>query len=194
MTELLEDTRKHVESLVEDLTGDDDFMPFMVCEGREGTAIVGLMMPDNDERDDMADVIAAMLAAWQATEAVFASAAWAVMGAIPMDIGPAVLPSQHPARQEIVFVVHAGSGGDEFQSAPLNRMDGKVSMGEWTGEPQEAQLGGRFADAMHMGIHLGANLPAAIADDLREVAKTVSLEEAIRPLVGAFRRLRQEQT
>ena len=74
--------RTHIESLVADLEGEDDFMPFLTYNGTSGgepsSGYVGLEMPDVEQRDDIADIMMAILAIYRATEAVFASVTWTV--------------------------------------------------------------------------------------------------------------------
>ena len=162
MAELIDSARKHVESLVADLEGEADFMPFMAYDGttrgEPSTGYVGLVMPDNEERNDLADVMIAILAINRATEATFASVSWAVTVQTREELD-GKMPSEHPDRVEVVFMLHVAPEGDTFHQARINRIDGRVVLGDWEVSKQKGEAGGRFADAMHMGIDLGQNLP-----------------------------------
>lgn len=193
---LLDMARSHVESLVADLEGGDDFMPFMTyngtARGEPSTGYVGLAMPDNEERNDIADVMIAVLAIYRATEAVFASVSWAVtvMDKAELD-NPKVMPSEHPDRVEQVFVLHVAPEGDTFHSATVNRIDNRVVLGDWEVGKQVERAGGRFGDAMHMGIELGKNLPPEMIVFIdRAMEKNDEAEDLIRPFLRAMRSMR----
>ncbi len=196
MTSLLDDARESVLSKVANLEGDDDFAPFMLINGAK-TAYVALEMPEwGQPRDNVADVMTALLAAHRATEAVFASVAWM------LSIAPEERQEwgnrsfeEHPNRQEAVFLVHIGTGNrDGFHTAPVQRTGNKVSLGEWedmTGE--RATAGGRFANAMRAGMQIGAMI-AADPEMVEYIDKAMAADDPVwtvlAPMISAFRRIR----
>lgn len=191
MTELLDHARDHIERMVATLSGDDDFMPFMVLNGAKDHLYVGLPMPD-EGRDTIADVMVAILTVYRATEAVFASMAWSVMAHKREEIK--VAPSQHPDRQEIAFLVHVGPGADACYTAPVIREAGKVGLGLWSGEADEdgalENIGGRFGDAMHMGIRMGSDLPIEMCAFIDEALERDDLDAVIAPFLRAMNHVR----
>lgn len=186
---LVEDARRHVESLVEDLEGNDDFMPFMtiVCHD-DKVAYVGLEMPDEEGKGDIADVMAAMTAAYRAKEVVFGSVSWMVKSAKKEGLG--MMPSEHPDRVEAVFLLHITGDGDTMHHAEVRREDGTVFLDTWDSFEADSNVSGRFGTAIHMGMKLSANLPPEMVEYMEANFAVGKEEEVVGPMVRAFHHLR----
>jgi hypothetical protein len=174
---LLAHARHHVEELVNDLRGENDFMPFMTVRRRDGQeGYLGMHGMEDETKDDLAAVMFGMIVTHQAVEAVFASCSWMVAfpknqegGELKVDL---VRPSEHPDRFEAVMMEHATRDGGACYTAKLHRRDGRVLLGEWD-KLDASGGGGRFADAMFAGLRMAAVLPPemlAAADEDPETA------------------------
>jgi len=184
----LTNAQKHIEDLVGDLKGEDDFMPFLITnhDGAEGYWGLAAMAPE--VKDDIADLIAAAMAVTRAQEAVFAAVSWVVTqdpDGPPID----VMPSEHPDRKEMVFLVHATRDGDAMHTAQLHRIDRKVELGAWE-KMDGAKMAGRFADAMRAGMHLGTKMPEEFQQWCQERIDAGEIKDALRPAMSAFRKFR----
>jgi len=160
MTALIDYTRRFIESEVEDLRGEKDFMPFMIyTTAKDENVYVGLAaMGEPAERDGMASSATGMLAVYRATEAVFASCSW--MANMTPEERDTTMPSEHPNRREEAFILHVDpEGKDHFHSAAIHRIKGRVTLGAWRQDDEMIGVGGRFARAIHLGIELGKELP-----------------------------------
>lgn len=187
---LLDDALRQITREVADLRGDDDdFMPFMLCEGT-ARVYMALDMPEwGKPRDAIAEVMMATLAMHRATEAVFGTMAW------QLKLTPEERKEwgnrnfeEHPARQETVFVIHATADGEASHSAPVIREGGTARLGEWiTGD--EARLGGRFGKAMHAGMALGRTLPPDMVEVIDAAIAAGEEREVMEPMIRAFRRV-----
>lgn len=165
MSELFEDVQKHVEYLVSELEGDADYLPTMLARDHQGRVlVVGISLPDDARGKDMAAAsMAAVCILYRATEAAFTSVAWRVT---PDANGkmPDLPPEQCPDREEVVMVSAVRASGDRSALfAPLIRENNKAGVGLWEGGPPGATLGGRFIDAMQMGIKMGQLIPPDMA-------------------------------
>jgi hypothetical protein len=190
---LLDDARKQITREVSDLHGDDDFMPFMLFDGPKARVYMALDMPEfGKPRDAIAEVMMASLAMHRATEAVFGTMAWTLLGITPEERAEWGNRNfeEHPARAETVFVIHAGAdGGQQFHSAPVIRENGAVTLGEWvTGENE--RMSGRFAHAMYSGMALGHTLPPEMVEMIDAAIEAGEEREVMEPMIRAFRRVR----
>lgn len=178
---------RHVIDMVGTLTGEDDFLPFMTFAGPGGNGYVGLMMPEEEGKNTVADTMMAMLMVHRATEAIFASVVWIA----PMDNRPGQ-PKDHPDRQEHVLLLHVTPDGDLGQTAPLTRTGGRVSLGTW----EEIRVGGgRFAEAMHTGMSLGAKMPQQLIEVIDEQIKDgADLQAILNPVLHALHHVREMKT
>ena len=189
---LIDQAREHVEALVADLEDEDDFMPFLtyngIAQGEPSSGYVGLQMPENEQRNDIADVMMAILAIYRATEAVFASVTWAVKTATADELD--VMPSEHPDRVEQVFMIHVTPDGDAIHSARVTRVQGRVQLGDWEAIEGLQRVGGRFADAIHNGITMGAQLPPEMITFIDARVADDQVEELVGPFLRAMRTIR----
>lgn len=200
--DLISNAQGHVESLVKDLTGEDDFLPFMLVNGivndEPGHIYVGLDMPGLDGRDDIADVMMALVAMYRATEVAFASCSWILTGLSPQEREEWGNRSfaDHPARKEMVFLLYLGEGGahNQFFTAMVTRADNKVSLSEWADATHNAQTQGRFAEAIRAGLHLAKDMPPEMTDYMtRAMAEGQEQQAVLAPMIQAFRRVRSGQ-
>ena len=160
MTELIDHARRFIEHEVEGLRNDADFMPFMTYTTHDDeVGFAGLAaMGEEDECDGLANSMTGILAVYRATEAVFASAAW--MATMTAEERDTTMPAEHPNRSEEAFILHVDpQGHDHFHSAAIHRIKGRVSLGAWKQDDDLVGVGGRFAEALHIGIQLGKELP-----------------------------------
>ena len=166
MSELVKKAQKHIELQMRDLTGDQDFLPFMTLLNPQGEiTFVGMEMPDDDKaKDALAATMTALCLLHNATEAAFASAAWMIDCSETGEV-PKVMPSKHPNRVEAAFVFSATAEGRmAMSSANVIRENDGVGVGLWTDMDAADAIGGRFGDAIRHGIGLAKLLPP----DLRE--------------------------
>jgi hypothetical protein len=184
-----ENTKKHLASIMKDLSGKDDFMPFLLLNSKVGHIYVGLMMPgEEDKKDSLADTMMAVCAVHRATEAMFVSTSWMVSR--KKDEGPLDMstpPSQQPDRVEAVFMVHHTSSTDDVTtySAPVIRKDNTVGLGEWTDSPG-VKIGGRFGDAIRHGMKFGEDIPTDMAEYLDAEITAGRSEQAVKMMLRAL--------
>lgn len=193
-TDLIADARTHVTNLVAELTGEDDFCPFMLTKGEHVFGHALLEMPDiGDPRNDVADLMIALIMEQRATEAVFAAMTWSVetMSAEDRkqwgnrDFG------EHPDRIEKAMLTYAGPGAARVVQAVVTREGGAVTLGEWTEWDDDTKVSGRFADALTDGLWLAAHLtPEMVAHMDAARAGGVEREAVVMPIIRAMRRIR----
>lgn len=173
MSVLSDIAKRHVDAMMEDLTGDEDFMPFLTIRMHDdGIAYVGMAMPDGDEaRNWLADVMMALCAVHRAKEALFVSVSWMVKrdtATISDDESPEypkVMPRDHPDRIEAVVMTGiAGERRDgSMYSAPVIRENNTVKLGEWD-DASGVGIAGRFGDAIINGMNFGAKFPPEMCE------------------------------
>jgi hypothetical protein len=190
MSSLVEEAQHHVESLVADLEGDNDFMPFLTIACLDDKVVyVGLAMPGEEGKNDLADVMGALTAAYRAQEVVFASVSWMVKADSREGLGHR-MPSEHPDRVEAVFLLHVtGDMNDIMHSAEVRRTNGRVTLGAWDSF-DATEVAGRFGEAIHRGMVLSANLPPEMVAYIEANFAAGNDEEVIGPLIRAFHTLR----
>lgn len=194
MAMLVDRAQEHIASIVADLEGEDDFMPFMTIQPRDGEGLVyaGLMMPEaGHEKDGLADIMMGMCMVHRAVGAVHANMSWMVSRSL--DEGPLKddepRPSEHPDRVEVVFLVHVTPDGSQAYRAEIFRADNKVSLGEW----EDVQVrGGRFADAIRMGMRLGAQINGGMAAYCDQEIEAGRGEQLIKTVLRALNSARKE--
>jgi hypothetical protein len=186
MSTLIEDAQKHIERLTQDLSGDEDFMPFMTIRDHSDRVIyAGLMMPgEEDGKDQIANFMTALCMVHRGVEAVFASVTWMVT-AKPGENLPNVMPSQHPDRVEMAFLIAMDTEEHvTTHSAPLIRENNMVGVGLWSEADELRAVGGRFGDAMRHGLALAKKLPPEMAEWLDHTINEDS--ESMSELVNRF--------
>jgi hypothetical protein len=187
---ILDNAKRHIESLVTELEGDDDFMPFLITRRDDKEFYVGLAAMTDETKDDMADVMFAAVAVTRAEEAVFASVSWVVRQASDEEDLTDIRPSQHPQRQEAVFITQVTRDGDAIWLADLVRQDGRAVLKDW----DQAQIqGGRFARALSAGMRLGAQMPEEFQEWCQAAIDSGHIEDVLRPAMSAFRKIRTGQ-
>lgn len=181
--------KQFVTDLVGHLDPGDDITPMVLAADENGEMISMLAhVPFEDARfkDELALAMIATLAVTEAVEAAFISCAWTVMR--ETEPGPDdPLPADCPDRKEVVIAVHHTRDGVTGYQAVLTRHpDRAPTMGAWE-EWAGARQGGRFGDAMSMGLKMAAALP----DDLKETfaaARADGCEDAaVRGVIRAIK-------
>lgn len=193
MSELMEIARRHVESLVEDLKGDEDFMPFLnILTHDRQIVYAGLAMPDSGApRDGVADVMMALCATHRAAEAVFASTVWMVIRKADADGEwpdmEGIVPSEHPDRVETVFLASISGArlkGTTY-SAPVIRENNTVRLGEWT-DSEGVGMTGRFGDAIIAGMKFGEMFPPEMCEYIDAELAADRAQEVVTSLLRAI--------
>jgi hypothetical protein len=187
---ILDNAKRHIESLVTELEGDDDFMPFLITRRDDKEFYVGLAAMADETKDDMADVMFAAVAVTRAEEAVFASVSWTVhQDKDEEEI--TVRPSRHPQRQEAAVIVHTTRDGDAMHLANVYR---RAATGVLLGAWEEAKVGGgRFADAMRAGVKMGTTMPEEMAEYCQAAIDSGNIEAVLCLAMSAFRKIRTGQ-
>jgi hypothetical protein len=166
-----------------------DFVPFIiVVDERDREFFVGFAkMPTEPEaKDEIADMIIALCVVHGAVEVAFGSAAWSAEGDGDLP------PSQRPDRKEVAIISAADSAGvGAVRIASVVRESDKVGIGLWEQVPLAVSAGGRFAEALHMGINLSKKMPPEIRDFLREQIEAGLLEEIISSTMSAISEARR---
>lgn len=199
MTDLLKYAQDHIVSMMTDLEGDDDFMPFMTVRHARTNEVcyVGIMMPqDDDQKDMVADVMTAVCAIHRTNEAVFCCTSYMVSARAddPEDLARAesTRPRDHPDRVEVVFAHEATPDGDRFVTAPVIRRNNGVVLDGWSEEKRGQNNRGRFGDAIHMGIRMGAEFPPEMCDYVDSKMAAGEVDEVIASFLKATTTARAE--
>jgi hypothetical protein len=181
---LVLNARDHIERMVAKLEGDADFKPFMTYTDADGErGYIALVLPDVDAdmKADVADLMTAWLCVYRASEATFASVTWAVRDD---EKTPGVQPKDDPNRIELVMLIYVGGAGDESHTARLFREGGKARLSEWEEHRYKGEVGGRFGNAMHLGMAMGADMPESGIEYCRD--NQGDMEALMRPVLNAM--------
>ena len=191
--EILEKAQRCVEHSTLDLSGNQDFIPFVIVVDEEDRdCFVGFTsMPEDDEaKDVLADLITALCVVHGAVQAAFGSAAWAA--ATTLDDDSDLPPSKRANRQEVAVTTAATAAGiSGIRVASLVRENNKVGVGLWEQYPPEA-ASGRFAEALHLGLKLSKRIPPSIRAFLREQIEAGLEEEVLRSTAGVISEARRK--
>lgn len=167
--------KAYVESMVEDLEGDNDFMPFLMiqpkdCDDIGGWHMLAMMMPGEPEKKDkIADFLTSACCIYNAEEVVFCSAGWSVKN--PCKEEMEMSPSDSPMREENVFIAHATryTGRNVgHHSSNLVRENGKVFLQQWVDMVGISAVG-RFAEAITLGLKLAVEMPPDVREGVVEL-------------------------
>ena len=188
----LEKAQQFIEFSTLSLSGEEDFVPFViVIDERDKEFFVGFgHMPDEPEgKDHLADMITALCIVHGAVEVAFGSSAWSALTSV--DDNSDVPPSKRPNRKEVAFISAANSAGiSNVCVASMVRESGKVGVGLWEQLPL-AGVPGRFAEALHMGIKLSSRMPAEVRDFLREQIEAGLMTEVVSSTVSVIEEARR---
>lgn len=186
--EILDKAQQFVEHSTLTLTGEEDFIPFIiVTDDSDKEFFVGFTsMPSSPEsKDSLADMIMALCIVYGAAKAAFGSTAWYAEGSGDLP------PSQRPDRKEIAVVSAATCDGIVgIRVAPVVRESNKVGVGLWEEMPTVA-ASGRFAEALHMGLKLSRKMPPATREFLRGLLEAGMEEEILRSTAGIITEARR---
>lgn len=163
------------------LNDKEDFVPFViVADDQDREFFIGFaQMPTEPEaKNELADMIMALCVVHGAVEATFGSAAWSAETSA--DDNSDVPPSERPNRKEVAMACAATSAGvKDVCIASVVRENGKVGIGLWEQMPPTVAAAGRFAEALHMGLKLSAQIPPEIRAFLREQIEAGLMREIV---------------
>lgn len=200
MSRLVDYAKQHIESILKELKGQEDFLPFLTAECRDSDAQIymGVCMPDEEEgKNAVADTMLAICAIHRATEAVFASMTWLVEGyAAQQGMRQGIRPSESMDRIEVAFLHHArnteiGNVLHTAHTAPVIRRDNTVRIGEWSSYGK-ALSAGRFADAIRQGMDLGGRMPPDICAHIDSEIAAGHEDNLVKSMILALDSARKE--
>lgn len=178
--------KAYVSSLVDDLEGDNDFIPFLMIQPMGTDFDIGnwhmlaaVMPGEPEQKNRIADFFTAACAVYNAEEVVFCSAGWSVKNPCKEEMERA--PSDSPLREEDVFIAHStrftGNSIGHHSSA-IVRENGKVFLSKW-----EDMVGisavGRFAEAITLGLKLAVEMPPDVREGVTEMVANGQEEKLI---------------
>lgn len=173
MTDLLTAAKCAARDVMNELAGPgDDIPPALVMQSKTSTEVMRLEMPPSDEeRDVLADFITALIAVNAAEEAIFVCTAWIAEAEVAPDgtIVGSEKASQRPNRSETAVLSHQIGDVTELWLAKITRHENRPpDMGLWEKQSPSTGVGGRFADALRMGVKLAKAVPEVpgLADSL----------------------------
>jgi hypothetical protein len=179
---------------VSELYGNEDPKAFQML--RSGDDVLGMSLVDipqgEDQKDLMADYLAASCCVHRAVEATFASAAWSSMYSNPLEAGWK-LPGQRGNRVEIVMLVHVTSEAVRTHTAAILRVGGTVRLSPWLNEPGlDVSNTGRIPEALRMGIKLSHEMPEELIQALDRAKGEVPLGRIVEMIVNQIRQVRDD--
>lgn len=180
---LIEHAKTVVRKEASELEGpDDDIPPMFLWLGAHGYGIMPIadLMKGDEEKDKLTVVMTAALVVGRATEAIHISTAW--MAQVDTStLSPEELermkqgyanprPADRPDRIEAVVLTHITTDTDSLVDARVTRhKDKPPELGEWeTRSYETGSLGGRFGDAIHLGLSMVKELPPELIDIIKE--------------------------
>lgn len=186
-TSLIEIAKGGLEENLKDFDPDEDMLPILMHSGEDGQAeIVGLVggLESPSTKNSLAATIAATLVVARATQAVFGAMSWVVdTKSTSKEDFPTGSLADHPDRREVVTMIHVTSDGDSLYSSDVFRTPGEhPRIGEWSRIDITGQGGGRFVDALRVGIGLAKTTP----DNVREAIDGVDRSKAVELLAQAM--------
>ncbi|AGT12050.1 hypothetical protein SEA_TELAVIV_76 [Mycobacterium phage TelAviv] len=199
MSTLIADAQKYIEQVMADLTGDDDFPPFLALENSKGEVMIAMLRASSkgdEARDMMADMMAALCLAHRAVAVLFASVCWMVTCDSQEEaFNLAAAPSEHPDRKEAIVLTATRNLGNttEAHIANVIRENNLVGVGLWE-EMDGSEAAGRFVSAMKFGLRLAPRLPKVFCDVVDKALNSDNLEDTQRILtmmaetIGKIRR------
>lgn len=194
MSELMKHAQRYIERQMRDLSGDDDFLPFLqLLNDRNEIAYVGLAMPeDPDEKDGLADTITALCMVFRPVEATFASVAWMVTFPNEESAKGSVAPSRHPDRIETAFLTRvAADGAISASTANVVRENNMIGVGLWADmESGPMVIGGRFGEALQRGIALARDMPAELREFIDAELAADRMQELVERILKVTGELR----
>jgi hypothetical protein len=101
-------------------------------------------------------------------------------------------PSRHPDRVEQVNLMCAGRDRQMLVYAPITRYPDKPpTLGDWINDQDDpdlgsgpAKIGGRFGDAMNLGLQIAREMPPEMVEIIEEGWETSP--EAVQDLIERF--------
>lgn len=191
---LFEQTRRHVEKAMQDVTGDEDFLPLMVVRDHADRLIgIGLMMPDVDAaRDVLAHTMSALCMLHRATEVAFTSATWMVKRRGKQR--PDLRPSECDDRQEVAIITMINvDGSTVMHAAPIIRENNLAGVGMWSQLGNPAEYMDHFVDAIRVGVAMGQKVPPEIGAFMDSQIGTEGENTIIQTMTKQFAEVSERQ-
>lgn len=193
MTDLVQHAKTFVGSKIEDLTGSEDFMPFMLLNCPFGHMYAGLLMPgEDDEKDELADHMLALCATHRPSEVMFVSTTWMVIRKSTEELELSLPPSKQVDRMEVVFMVHHTDSTHKattYSAAITRRVDGTVVLSEWKDSPGSTVMG-RFGEAISAGMKVAEGIPPDFGEWLDEEIAAGRAGDAMKSVLRALGKVR----
>lgn len=188
-------SKDFVAAQMDGLRGAEDPQAFQVLKDSDdvlGVSLVDIPRSDND-RDLMADYLAAACCVHQAVEATFASSAWSSMYSNPA-IALSKAPSERDNRVEIVMLVHVTPRRVETHTAAILRVGDRVSLSPWLKEEQQGSIysAGRIPEALKLGIGLTEKMPQEMVDALVAAREVLPPGRIVEMFVKQIREVRDQ--
>ena len=193
-TDIVQLSKDFLAAQVGELRGNEDPKAFQILRSGDNSLGISLVdIPqDGEEKDLMADYLAAACCVHRAVEVTFASAAWSAMYS---SLAPRFkLPSEKDNRIEIVMLVHATSQRVETHTAAILRTNGAVRLSPWIVEDQQGSVAntGRIPEALRMGINLTRQMPPDLVEALLQAKESFHPGQVIELFVKQIRQVRAE--
>lgn len=193
-TDIVQLSKDFLAAQVGELRGNEDPKAFQIL--RSGDNSLGISLVDipqeGEEKDLMADYLAAACCVHRAVEVTFASAAWSAMYS---SLAPGFkLPSEKDNRIEIVMLVHVTSQRVETHTAAILRANGTVRLSPWIVEDRQGSVAntGRIPEALRMGINLTRQMPPDLVEALLQARESFHPGQVIELFVKQIRQVREE--
>jgi len=164
--------QEQIEHIGTGLAPDDDWLPVLFLEKDDETAVIGLLLMENDTMKDIcAKVMEMLVRVTNPDSACFVSTAW--LSSMPedkrgkyqseeeireaFDSGELPRPSEDPNRKEIVVAVCIGvkgeNDGEAMMMGEIERSPDKPPrIKEWNIHDDDMGMSGRFAGAIKEGF------------------------------------------
>lgn len=184
-------SKDFIAAQVGELCGSEDPKAFQMLKSEDGVLGVTLVdIPESDdERDLMADYLAAACCIHRAVEATFASSAWSSMYSSPAQAG--IKPGQRDNRVEIVMLVHVTSQRIQAYTAAILRVNGTVRLSPWLAETAHCDSG-RIPEALRTGIRLSVGMPQDLVKALNDAKADMSTGQILELFVNQIREVREK--
>jgi hypothetical protein len=186
-------SKDFIAAQVSDLSGNEDPKAFQIVRSEDdilGVSLVDIPCSD-DEKDLMADYLAAACCLHRAVESTFASSAWSSMYSNPIDASK-IMPMERSNRVEIVMLVHVTSETIQTHTAAILRVNGEVRLSPWLVESDRYCNSGRIPEALRMGIRLSKDMPQELVDALKQAREDLPPGRILELFVNQIRQVRDE--
>jgi hypothetical protein len=146
--------RASVQSVVQELRGEDDFVPVIIVNPKVGPgqiiALGGDLLSFENKEATVLRVIPQMLRPLEPQQFAIVIPGWQVKHKSDADAKIVLRPSQDPLRQEIVSIMVYDADSHFIDNAPVLRHGGLVALGDWDRlTADKTKISGLFATLWH---------------------------------------------